>query len=326
MVADYTKVLLRRLRLVKVNRNLLVFLVFLAISIVFWFMQSIKEMTEVSITYKLSIENVPKNIIYTTDLPQEINVNYVGRGWDAFYYKFLLNEEHKLSVNFKDIKQPQGKIVIDANIFRRAVMKIKPKELAYSSTTPSKVEVFYSNGRHKRVPVIFDGHVTTTNGRYLCGTHLKPDSVDVYAPDNLYASITSINTEFKNFDALEDTIVSRMALFTPHGTKTIPDSISVELCVDIFTDKTIQVPIYSEDVPNNKILRIFPQKATVTFLVSATLYDEINADKFLLVVNYQDTKTDSKKCKVDIRQQPENIHQLRINPEYVEYIIEQSNE
>ena len=326
MVADIAKVILRRLRLVKINRNFLVFLVFLAVSIVFWFMQSIKETTEVSINYVLKMEDIPRNIIYTSEMPTEISVNYSGKGWDAFYYKFMKNEPHELVVNYKDVKTQSGKIIIDANTFRRAALKKKPKELTYKSTTPSKVVVYYSSGLRKRVPVVFGGKVTTTAGRYLCGTILTPDSVDVYAPSSLFRRINSVETEDMAFENLEDTTFCKLALQVPNGMKVIPDSIDATLCVDIFTDKTIQVPIYSENVPNNKIMRMFPLKATVTFLVSSTLYDEINAKSFLLVADYKETQKDSKRCKLHVRQQPENIRHLRVSPEFVEYVIEQETE
>ena len=326
MLTDFTKVIFRRLRLVKLDRNFLVFLIFLAVSIIFWFMQTIKETTEVTLTYKLTIENLPKDVVYTSNMPSEVNVNFTSKGWNAFYYKFMRNDRHELFINFKDINQKSGRIVIDANTLRRAALKQKPQGMTYKSTSPGKIEVYYSNGQHKRVPIHFNGHITTGSGRYVCGTILSPDSVDVYAPSHLYESINSIKTENVTYKELEDTLQTRIALLVPRGAKAIPDSIDAKICVDIFTDKTLQVPIYSENVPNNKIMRTFPLKADVTFLVSATLYDEITPDKFLLVVDYKEAMADSKSCKIHVRQQPNNIRHLRISPEMVEYVIEKVTE
>lgn len=314
------------MRLVKINRNFLVFLIFLAVSIVFWFMQTIKETTEVNISYRLKVEDLPEHVIYTSDMPNEVNVTYTSKGWNAFYYKFMKNESHELVVNFKDINTKTGKLVIDANVLKRAVLKNKPQGMTYKSTSPSKIETYYSNGQHKRVPIIFNGHITTTTGRYHCGTILHPDSVDVYAPSHLYDGIKNIKTENVTFNELEDTLRTKLALLIPRGAKAIPDSVSASICVDIFTDKTVQVPIYSENVPNSKIMRTFPLKVDVTFLVSSTLYDEITADEFLIVVDYNEAKADTKRCKLHIRQQPQNIRHLRIMPESVEYIIEQVTE
>lgn len=322
---DFTKVILRRLRLIKINRNFGVYLMFLAISIVFWFMQAIKEMSEVTLTYQLVIENLPRNLFYTSEMPSEVNVSYSSKGWNAFYYKFMKNKDQALVINFKDIAQNAGKLSIDANTLRRAAMKVKPMGMTFKSTTPNRISVFYSNGQHKRVPVIFNGHVTTTDGRFQCGTILTPDSVDLYAPEHLYGSITSIKTENMTFEELQDTLMTKLALLVPHGAKVIPDSIEACICVDIFTDKTIQVPVYSENVPTNKIMRTFPQKVEVTFLVSSTLYDDITPQDFLIAIDYKEARPGTSRCKLHLRQTPENIRHLRM-PESVEYIIEQTAE
>lgn len=326
MITDFSKVIIRRLRLVRINRNLLVFLVFLLISIIFWFMQTIKETTEVSLVYKLNVVNMPKNAIFTTDLPEEVNIIYSSKGWNAFYYKFMKSHDQALTINFKDIDNNAGKVIIDVSNIRKAANKHTPEGMSFKSAMPNKIEAYYSNGQHKRVPVIFNGHVSTNSGRYLCGIHLQPDSVDVYAPEQLFNSINDIKTESAHFTNVEDTIRTELSLIVPKGIKVLPDKTDAEICVDIFTDKTIEVPIYSENVPSNTVLRTFPLRAKVTFLVSSTLYNDITADNFLIVVDYNDTKKGQRRCKIYVRQQPYSIRHLRIAPESVEYVIEQETE
>lgn len=320
------KVLLRRLRLIKFNRNLLVFLIFLAISIAFWFMQSLQETKDVSITHTLKIEDVPTSVIFTSDLPNYVNVNYTGKVWDAIYHKFIANEVHEVVLKFKDIDNQDGKIVIDANAVRRTVAKYTDKDMVFSSISPSRIEVYYSHGQHKRVPVTFGGKVATAAGRFLGETIIVPDSVDVFAPSHLYDSIQSIATEKVVYTDVEDTIVTRLALNAPRGVKLTPDSVKAKFCVDIYIDKTLQVPIYCANVPNNCIMRLFPLKTSVTFLISATLYDEIKPEDFIIIADYLEISDNTKRCRLHVSQMPNNIRNLRISPEYVEYVIEQTTE
>ena len=63
MLTDFAKVIFRRLRLIRIDRNFLVFLIFLAISVNFWFIQSIKETTEVTIAYRLKIVDLPRDVV-----------------------------------------------------------------------------------------------------------------------------------------------------------------------------------------------------------------------------------------------------------------------
>ena len=326
MLDDFFKVLFRRLRLIKIDRNLPVFLIFLGLSAIFWFLQTIQENTEVTLSYRLIIEDMPNDVVFTSDMPSEINVSYSSKGWNAFYYKFMRNDNPEIVINFKEVNQKSGKVIIDANTLRRAVMRKKPQGMTFKTTSPNKIEAYYSNGQHKRVPVIFNGRVSTTAGRYQCGTILMPDSVDIYAPKHIYGSINHVKTENVTYTDLEDTLQTRLALLVPRGAKAIPDSVDTRICVDIFTDKTLQATVYSENVPHNKLIRTFPLKVNVTFLVSATLYDEINASDFLLAIDYKELSSDSKRCRIHVRQKPGNIRNLRISPETVEYIIEQSTE
>ena len=326
MLGDFFKVLFRRLRLIKIDRNLPVFLIFLGLSAIFWFLQTIQENTEVTLSYRLIIEDMPNDVVFTSDMPSEINVSYSSKGWNAFYYKFMRDDNPEIVINFKEVNQKSGKVIIDANTLRRAVMRKKPQGMTFKTTSPNKIEAYYSNGQHKRVPVIFNGRVSTTAGRYQCGTILMPDSVDIYAPKHIYGSINHIKTENVTYTDLEDTLQTRLALLVPRGAKAIPDSVDTRICVDIFTDKTLQATVYSENVPHNKLIRTFPLKVNVTFLVSATLYDEINASDFLLAIDYKELSSDSKRCRIHVRQKPGNIRNLRISPETVEYIIEQSTE
>lgn len=300
MLGDFFKVLFRRLRLIKIDRNLPVFLIFLGLSAIFWFLQTIQENTEVTLSYRLIIEDMPNDVVFTSDMPSEINVSYSSKGWNAFYYKFMRNDNPEIVINFKEVNQKSGRVIIDANTLRRAVMRKKPQGMTFKTTSPNKIEAYYSNGQHKRVPVIFNGRVSTTAGRYQCGTILMPDSVDIYAPKHIYGSINHVKTENVTYTDLEDTLQTRLALLVPRGAKAIPDSVDTRICVDIFTDKTLQATVYSENVPHNKLIRTFPLKVNVTFLVSATLYDEINASDFLLAIDYKELSSDSKRCRIHI--------------------------
>ena len=143
--------------MIKIDRNLPVFLIFLGLSAIFWFLQTIQENTEVTLSYRLIIEDMPNDVVFTSDMPSEINVSYSSKGWNAFYYKFMRNDNPEIVVNFKEVNQKSGKVIIDANTLRRAVMRKKPQGMTFKTTSPNKIEAYYSNGQHKRVPVIFNG-------------------------------------------------------------------------------------------------------------------------------------------------------------------------
>ena len=312
----------RRLRLVRINRNFLIFLVFLVVAIVFWFMQALKETTTTQFTYMVEFVNVPKEVIFTSTVPKSVTISVTGRGWNIVQY-VTQHERKELKIDFREVEKSRSKITLDNNLWRRLLIRELKGTLKFVTATPTSQDVYYSNGYTKRVPVRFNGNVTTGLQHLLCGIHLSPDSIEVIAPSYLLDSITEVQTQFQRFSNLDDTLVTMVPLHAATGIKVIPDSVRLDICVDLFTEKSLEVPIYCENIPGNKVVRTFPSKAKVTFHVSATLFNEISPDDFIVVVNYDDLQEGKESQKLLLRTRPEGISHVRIAPEQVEYVIEQ---
>ena len=317
-------VLARRLRLVRINRNFLVFLIFLAIAIAFWFMQTLKESSSTQFVYDIRLTNVPKEVIFTSDIPKSIAISVTGRGWALLQY-MSRKESKELIVDFKDIEKSRSKLTLDNNLWRRLLMHRFGSTIKFVTAIPSTQEVYYSNGTVKRVPIVFDGKITTELQHLLCGVHLYPDSTDIIAPTYMLDSITEVHTRYQEFKNLDDTLTTVIPLHTATGIKVIPDSVKIDICVDLFTEKTVEVPIYCENIPSNKLMRTFPSKAKVTFHVSATLFNKITPEDFIVVVDYNEAKTGQSKCTLQLRSKPEGISHARITPQAIEYVIESTD-
>lgn len=324
-IVSIYNILLRRLRLVKVQRNILVFLVFLLIAIVFWFMQAMKEDTNTQFTYRLNIVNVPKEIIFTSEVPRTVSITVNGRGWAILQY-WSRNDTWELTVDFKDIDKSNSKMTLDNNLWKRLTQKEYGNNLRFVASMPSELDIYYSNGIAKRVPVTFNGKISTEPQYLICGIEIKPDSADVVAPVYLLDSITEVQTEYKDIRNLSDTLITNIPLKTLAGIKVQPDSVRMKVLVDLFTEKTLEVPIYCENIPASKVLRTFPSKAQVTFHVSATLFNKISPQDFIVVVDYNELDGEKKKCNLQLRTQPDHVSHVRIVPEQIEYVIEQALE
>lgn len=306
----------------KINRELLVFLVFLFVSIVFWFLQTFKEITTAEISYDLHITGIPKNVIITSDVPQKISATVSGRGFAILEY-ITKTEQRDIEVDYSSIVRGDGMLVIDNSIWKKMLGPLLGRNLRIVSVNPSILEVYYSTGDHKYVPIVFSGRVGVDSQHVLCGIDVDPQYVDIYAPDDQFDTISAVLTENLKLSNLKDTTKVRLALVPPLGVKCVPDSVNATICVDLFTTKTLKLPIFCENIPQDKVLRTFPMTATVTFRVSASLYSDITEDDFALVVDYSSIKPNTDKCQLILRQVPDGISNVRISPQQVEYVIEQ---
>jgi len=310
------------LRALHINRDALIFVVFLIVAIAFWFLQTFKENTTATLNFSLQLTGVPKNVILTSDLPERVSATVSGRGFAILDY-LTKNESRTLKFDYSALRNEDGTIVIDASTLRREINRHLNRALKVNSVSPSLVEVYYSMGDHKYVPVVPKVNVQVDAQHVYCGVRLNPSYVNVYAPDAQFDTITTIPTVAYRNDGLKDTLEVFLALDPPVGVKCVPDSVRATICVDLYTTKELQLPIYCEHIPENKVLRTFPARATVSFRVSSSLYSQISAEDFALVVDYNSIQPSETKCTLQMRSSPEGISNLRISPRQVEYVIEE---
>lgn len=320
---EYIKIALRRLRKVRLNRNTLRFLVFLVISIGFWFMQTGKETATLSQDYKLKLVGVPKNVIFTSEVPEKIKVNITGRGFTIFSYT-TKNDNHVITVHYDELEHTSSRIIIDNATIRRALTKKLGNTLKVNTISPAQIDAYYTNGLPKKVPVISRLKVTTGPNYTL--TSIKPlkDSVWVYAPVDVIDSIKAVYTEVKKIENIEETTTTKLALKKTDKVKIIPDSVNVKANVSLFLEMIVPVKIYSINTPNNKFLRTFPDRANVVCRVSADLFNDISENDFIIAVDFNKIKPGAKSCKVELLEKPEGVSKMKISPSNVEFVVEQT--
>ena len=321
-IKDMLNTMYRSLRKLKINREFMVFIVFLLVSIVFWFVQTFKESTTAKINYKLEITDIPSNIILTSDVPKRVEVTVSGRGFAIIDY-LTKSDSRIVEVDYSQFEKSDGMLVLNNNSWKKIVTSTLGNSLACTSISPSMLEIYYSTGEHKYVPVVFGGKAKVDGQHVLCGIELEPQHVDIYAPDNQFDTISAIYTEDVRYTGLKDTTVVRLALVPPKGVKCRPDSVTAKLCVDLYTTKTIKVPIFCENIPEDKVIRTFPLTTNVTFRVSSSLYNHITASDFSIVVDYNNIQPNDKKCDLIVRTVPMGISDVTLSPQQVDYIIEQ---
>ena len=154
-------------RLSKINRELLVFLIFLFIAIAFWFIQTFKDSMSMSIDYQLKITGIPKSVITTSQIPETVNVRVYGRGFQLLRLLFS-SQERVVEVDYSSMKDNNKALLIDNEIWKRAFDRILPSGISINERSLQTLEIFYSDGKHKAVKVLFDGKISTKSDFILC--------------------------------------------------------------------------------------------------------------------------------------------------------------
>ena len=91
----------------------------------------------------------------------------------------------------------------------------------------------------------------------------------------------------------------------------------------MLTEKVVQVPIVSVNMPDGLVLRTFPTKVNVKVVAGRSRIDAIRAENFSVVVDYADVATHpSEKCQLILRTVPKGVTNASLEMQQVDYLIE----
>lgn len=307
------------------NKEFLIFLFFFFVSAAFWLLQSLNEVFEVRLKVPLKLEHVPSDVVITSDLPAELNVTVKDKGTVLVRYLYGM-EMMPVRVDYRDYDQggPGGRVsVLLANVQKNIQAQLL-SSTQIISLKPDTLEYFFSKGARKTVPVRLTGDVETSPEYYLQRVSFSPDSVEVLAPAAILDTIAEAATVPVYLAGLEADKKLTLGLRKIRGAKFIPERVDVNVKVDLYTEKTVSVPIIGINFPGSKDLRTFPSKVNVTFRVGMSRFKDITEDDFVLAVTYEELlKVDSAKLKLHLKSMPPGVSNVRIEPSEVDYLIEQ---
>ena len=250
----------------KANKEFLIFLLFFVISSVFWLLKTLDEEYEQEFNIPVRMVNMPENAVFTTDVPSSVKVTLKDKGIVLLRYMYATHFQ-PVVINYKDYAPDNMDISISGVDLRRKIMSVIASSTRITSLRPDGLNISYIIGEGKRVPVNFMGDVRVSSPYFLSHVKCWPDSVMVYASPERLAQITSVDTKKQTYSNFKDTAFCTVPLAHMDGVKLVPSQVKVGLFPDMYTEKTVEVPIVGVNFPADKLLKTFPSKVDVTFQV-----------------------------------------------------------
>jgi len=297
------------------------FMLFFFVAAGFWLIQTLDNEYETDITIPVRLKDVPDNVLLTSDVPPSVKVHVKDKGTMLFNY---LMGKVFIPVNIDFVTGEGNHVQIPSSAFSRTIANQFNSSTQVISIVPDTLEYYYSTGRSKKVPVRFRGTAAAGPRHYLADTLFTPDSVRVYAPLSLLDTIKAAYTEPLELKGIDDTLKQEVRLMAERGVKFVPETTTLTLSVDMYTEKTVEVELHGINFPPNKQLRAFPSRVSVTFQCGLKQFNQFTADDFHIFVSYEDLlKLGNQKYTVRLRNTPKGISNVRFNPSQVDFLIEQ---
>lgn len=306
------------------NREFLTFFFFLVLSTIFWLMTALNETYEREIGVPAYLVNIPKNVVVTSDMEDTVRVTVRDKGFALLAYTYG-EGIRPINVNFQSaITRQSGYGVVSS----QELMKMINQRFSGSSkivqVKPDRLDFHYNYGLSSQVSVKMSGHVVPGKSFYLARTRFWPEKVTVYGSKQALDSLRFVKTVPINITNFNDTVLRTVALETIKGVKIVPNTVRIGLYPDILTEENIEVPITAINMPEGKVLRTFPQRVTVNFIVGASMFRSISPEQFAVVVDYNEIiDHPSDKCSIHLRETPQGVRNARLKMTQVDYLIEE---
>lgn len=326
-IPKWTQKARKVLAAVKKNRDLLVFLLFLVLATGLWFVNALRKEYTTTISYPVKYTEFPDDYILLGKPQSKIQIQIRSLGFSILpYHMGKLLEPHILKVSsFRRIKTENryGAYLPSHEIFKTFAGTF-PKDIQLVSISSDTLFIYFERKARKKVPVKFNSQLKFKPQYYQSAKiKLKPDSIEVSGPSSLVDSISFVNTEFKTYEALNDSLVRNMSLERIGNIELTPNRVVVSIPIEPFTEKNLSIPITHLNIPDTLSLKTFPDDINLTFTVAASRFNTVRAQDFSVAVDYSSNTTPGlpDRLKVRLISQPEGIKNISYSPLFVECLF-----
>jgi hypothetical protein len=98
-------------------------------------------------------------------------------------------------------------------------------------------------------------------------------------------------------------------------------NVKLSFNVDKLTENSIKIPIQVINNPGHETIKLLPNFITIKYLVAMNDYENVNANSFKAIVNYEQIKEKQKSLQVEIVRSPSEVKIINTEPTSISYLI-----
>lgn len=307
-------------------KEALIFLAFVLVSFGFWVLQSMQEEYEIQVTIPLRYRNMPSDITFIQTPPSEIVVRVRDKGSVLLNYS-VANKVSAIDLNLKNLQgADSGTFLYSKSDLEGAVMRKLISTTSLLSFSPQQIQEPYSKLIKKSLPVVFNGDIQTDPG-FLVSKEIAitPAAVDVYASDVVLDTLHAVKTAYWEIKKANASVERTVKLEKIDGVTVEPVKVSVAVTIEEFTEKTLEIPVNSVNVPSDYTIRMFPALVRVFCTMPLSRYKDLTGDDFAAEVSAVNIDRNvSGMLPVVLTKKPSWVDKVTVTPDSIEFILEQN--
>ncbi|MGE0020995.1 MAG: YbbR-like domain-containing protein [Draconibacterium sp.] len=307
------------------NKRVAVFLICLLISTVLWFLNALSKDYTTSVNYPVKFTNPPKNQFLSGGAPAELNLTVQGKGFALLQHKLLTFSPVEIDISgiIQQTEPSSGSYKILSRNLMGTISTQVASDIIISEIKPELLVIVLDSLSTKTVPVEIDLNVD-----FVSQMHLKnkvttnPDKVEITGPSIVLDNISAVKTKVNITNKLNASIQQEIDLIHPEKTTIVPEKVTINIEVEKYTEKELKVPVEIFNKPADVQLKLFPSEIKLFCSVGLSRFDSIKASDFGVAVDYNSIINDVNSLGLTIFKQPELVQNIKLNPEKVEFLIE----
>ena len=313
---------------IKNQRKIIIFLVCVCIATVFWFLNALNKSYTVDIEFPVKYIDLPENRVLSNHPADKFTLTVSSYGFTIL--------RHKLSLAFSPLvfdvdeftngqlqKTNKSRYVFYTGQFINRFSSQISNELKINAIYPDTVVFSFEKMKKQLIKVIpkvnIDFVVQHDLNRPII---LIPDSVMVNGPESIMDTLSYVYTVSQKYTKVKEPIHRNIVLKECKSLTYEPSRVMMIIPVEEFTEKTLMVPVYVNNLPENEHVNLFPEKVRVNFQVSLSRFKEIKADEFRVCVEYKDIVQQKETLSLKLEVQPIELKGVSVYPTQIEYLIE----
>ena len=309
------------------DKRVIVFTICLFIATVLWFLNALGKDYSTVISYPVRFVNPPRNRFVAAELPSKFELKVEAHGTTLLQHKlsllfspFIIN----ISEITKDLTSTSGTYNIQTSRLLSHLSNQMGKEITIIEIQqPEYISIVLDSMATKSVQVLPSVRLNFKPQYKLKGKiDVSPERITVKGPANILDTLNALYTKPRAFEKLDADIERSVKVEYPANTEITPSKVRLKIPIEKSTEKELKIPVQLTNSPENMTIKFFPSEIKVTFLVGLSEFGKVNAAQFSAVVDYNEVNGETTSIQVKIENKPDNIDNIRVSPETVEFLIE----
>lgn len=322
--SSHIKKLFLKLKSFLSTKDVLSFIGFLLISASFWFVNALNKERELSVEIPIKYVDLPRDISFNEELPKSINVRVSDLGSNL--WRFMKTSVKPIVIKYSSDNSSTSGVFNISNSQLKS--KISENILSTSSImmiNPDEINLTYVKLYKKRVPVKLIGNIQVDD-QYMLSNPIEfaPVEIDIFGPRDIIEKIVEVKTQKIEVTKLNDTLSIILPLEEIISVQYSVDNILVTAKAEMFTEKSVTLPVQVVNKPSNIDVLLFPTEVKVVFNIGVKWYKLFQFSDIQVVADFSDIQNGNlKKKKLKVVNNKPYISNIRISPQEIDFLLQE---